>query len=104
MCCEVFHHAMVYDQLNLGNLASLEAIARELQIQELRWADRVGGGESESERSIITGSVGYGNLCVMPAIRGYLSDQLRITNDREKERRKAREERGLQKPPKVPKA
>ena len=99
MCCEILHLANVYDQLNGGNVACLEQAAREVQIQELRYADRV-IQDVNSERAILSGALTLGNLCIMPQLRAYLSEQLKIKNDAEKERRKAREERGLQRPPK----
>ena len=98
-CCEILHFALVYDQLNIGNSAALEATARELQTLELRYQDRiVGAGYDHSERSILSGSQTIGNLCIMPEIREFLRDALRVKNDIDKERRKAREERNLQKP------
>ncbi len=99
MCCEILHLANVYDQLNGGNVACLEQAAREVQIQELRYADRV-IQDVNSERAILSGALTLGNLCIMSQLRAYLSEQLKINNDAEKERRKARDERGLQRPPK----
>ena len=96
--CEVLHHAHCYDQLNSGNLACLEAVAREVQTQELRYQDRV-VVDASSERAILAGSTTLGNLCIMPELRVYLREELKVKNDTEKERRKAREERGLARPP-----
>ena len=58
--------------------------------------------DASSERAILVGSTTLGNLCIMPELRVYLREELKVKNDTEKERRKAREERGLAKPPKKP--
>ena len=101
LCCEFIHHLMVYDQGNLANLAAAECAAREIQTQEIRYAERVTGSNDDStERHILAGSTSLGNLCIMPAIREFLSAELKVKNDINKERRKAREERGLSRPDK----
>ena len=93
------HYIVCYDQLNIGNLASAEAAAREVQTQEMRYAERITGQHDEmAERSILAGSSSIGNLCIMPALREHLRVQLAGRNDIAKERRKAREERHLQRP------
>ncbi len=90
-----------YDQHNLGNNASAECVAREIQTQEIRYAEKVTGALDEtSECHILSGAMSYGNLCIMPAVREFLRDTLKARNDINKERRKAREERGLLKPKK----
>ena len=99
MCCEFIHHLVVYDQGNLANLAAAECAAREIQTPETRYAGRVtGSNDDTTERRMLAGSTSLGNLRIMPAIREFLSSELNIKNDINKERRKAREERGLSRP------
>ncbi len=91
--------ANMNDQLNGGIVACFEPAAREVQIQEQRYADRV-IQDVDSERATPSGASTLGNRCILPQLGTYLSEQLDINNDAEKERRKARDERGLPRPPK----
>ena len=68
----MLHHLVVYDQVNIGNTAAAEAAAREVQTQELPYAEKVTGQLVDgSERHIRAGSRPYGNWCIMPGIREY---------------------------------
>ena len=92
---------MEYDQVNLPNLAAAEALCREIQVQEERYADRVASRtEWGEERSIFSGQETHGNLCICPELKKWAGQILSERNLINKERRKAREERGLARPPK----
>ncbi len=100
MCCDLLQQMLCYDQLNVANLACAESIAWELQNQEERYADRVlGKDDHDEERSLYAGRESAGHLYICPALKKFVGEQLRTKNVIAKERRKAREERGLAKPP-----
>ena len=101
--CAYFEMAACYDQLQLANIAHIECMSRELQMVEERWKERIisdGGGESEFNINLFLRGQVRGNLCICPALQTFLSDQVRAENAISKERRKAREERNLLRPPK----
>ena len=83
------------DQLDLSNIAAAEAMARELQVQEERYADRVRIVDDADERELYAGVETSGNLCVMPELKSWVGERLKDQNLINKERRKAREERGF---------
>jgi hypothetical protein len=102
-CCQVFELTLVYDQLNAANLASSEMLCRQIQLVEERWKDRFVSGESaESEYNLhlFLGQQSRGNLCIAPQLQEWISEELKKESSIAKERRKAREERSLVKPPK----
>ena len=102
--CSHLEMAATYDQLQLGNLAHVECMVRELQMVEEKWKDRAvatdPSGETDFNINLFLRGLPRGNLCICPALQKYLSDQLGAENAIAKERRKAREERNLARPPK----
>ncbi|CAK0821973.1 unnamed protein product, partial [Prorocentrum cordatum] len=117
--CRVLDLAVVYDQLQIAEMASFEIIARQLQLLEERVyetrspppsgaapkakaAARGGasaGTSSSPETSYFLGAgVSKANLCISPKLLGYIADQMRAEAAISKERRKAREERALRAP------
>ncbi len=76
-------------------------LARAVQVQEERYAHKVAAqGDFHDERAIYAGRGTVGNLCIAPELKKHVAEIMRERNAIAKERRKAREERGLQKPPK----
>ena len=103
--CRIFQYGTCYDQLNLGNLVIAETMMRELMFVEEKHRDRITGGGKEgggsvSEKALFTGHEQRVNLCIFPELVAYIGDEMRKEALIMKERRKAREERALLKPPK----
>ena len=98
--CEQFEHALCFDQVNIGELASFELAGRRIQMWEfvyeekLRTATNPGSTGAFEERSLFTGTdAGRGASLVCPALRDWITGQLRDPSGILKERHKAREER-----------
>ena len=101
--CRVLYSGLTYDQLNLGNLVVAEMMMRELMFIEEKYKDRAGGAKdgSLSEKSLFVGHEQRVVLCIFPElITYYIGEEMRKEALVMKERRKAREERALIKPPK----
>ena len=100
-CCQVFELSLVYDQLNVGNLASSEMLCRQIQLVEERWEDKFNSGdsaESEYNLHLFLGQQSRGNLCIAPQLQEWISEELKKESSIAKERRKAREDRAMVKP------
>ena len=98
--CKMLELALEYDQLNLGELASLELACRRLQMIQYRWRDRIIGSTSsgtvDDESHFFLGvDPTRGNLCISPALNTWLGEELHKESQANKEQRKAREERAL---------
>ena len=78
-----------------------EYLGRQVQLTEEKWKDRVLGNQNEgaSEAAMFSG-VGQRTLCIAPQLQDWMTEELRKESAILKERRKAREERNLLKPPK----
>ena len=109
-CCRYMEVAGTFDQLDLGNVAVLELIARRLQTIEFQYRERVkehfsgvGGGAAPG----VTGSAamtleeselfdgadrGHTTLCCCPSLVRHVTEQLRDSAEIQKQARKAREE------------
>ncbi len=99
---EVLHE---YGQLNFGELAVGELMARRIQMLQYRWRDRVLNAAHsagiEDETHVFMGTdPSHGNLCTSPALQGFLGDEMHKESMMNKEIRKASEERALLKGPK----
>ena len=61
--CKTLELAIEYDQLNVGELASVELMCRRLQMIQYRWRDRILGASStgtiEDEKSFLHGNRSY---------------------------------------------
>ena len=96
---ELLQLAVVYDQLNLGCLASFEAVARRYQIHEEMYAqemDRKQMGEIDwaGERALLAGSsLNHYGCLVSPDLKEWIATEVSKKAAILKERRKAREER-----------
>ena len=102
--CRCLETMICYDQLNAGNIACAELLARSIQMVAEKYRERfVGDKEGSEERHLLMGTHAVrGNLPICPLLSDWLSDELRKEAAVMKERRKAREERQLLKPPKPP--
>ena len=99
--CHTLELMLCYDQYHIGNSAAAEKLARDLQMQEERYSDRVTNAKEGSEEAAIFGGLGSrGNLCICPELKAHVAEELKAITSVAKERRKAREERGLAKPKK----
>ena len=112
--CRVFETLLCYDQGNGGNLASGELVARQIQLCEERERDAAlavsGGKDKKKEQALkvdlsaehhlyMGGGHTRGNLCICPLLSEWIALELQKEASVLKERRKAREERGLRAPP-----
>ncbi|CAK0911882.1 unnamed protein product, partial [Prorocentrum cordatum] len=96
--CRTLERMVIYDQLNVANLASGEMLARSVQLQEERYRDRVApAADSGSlDAHVLLGTDQLrGNACVAPMLQDHIKDELTKMNSYRKEQRKAREERDL---------
>ncbi|CAE7467165.1 unnamed protein product [Symbiodinium microadriaticum] len=98
--CKMLELAIEYDQLNIGELASIELACRRLQMIQYRWRERILGavssGTIDDESHFFLGvDPTRGNLCICPALNSWLGEELHKESQANKEQRKAREERAL---------
>ena len=101
--CELLETGMTYDQLQVGNVACFELIARKLQHWEERYGERLQAasegphlaGVAEERRHFMGGELTRSAALVSPALQEYVADKLREESAVLKERRKGREERIL---------
>ena len=102
--CRIAETAACYDQLDCPTLASVELIYRQIQCIEERLKDKFlpsdPGGANGLEQHLMAGIHSRSQLCICPALSTWLAGEVRQQNAVDKERRKAREERSLTKPPK----
>jgi len=97
MGCIVLESAVTYDQEHATNLAHLELVARSVQVEEERYRQLVAPNEAgAADRAVMMGAQELdGSVCVCPALRDHLAQELQREMAVAKERRKAREERAL---------
>ena len=100
--CKALHIAVVLDQLQVINVLAFELLGRQLQLLEEKQAE-VGGrggaaGGHEVDEAFLFVNVGPSRAltCVAPELKEWISEELRKEASILKERRKAREERELQ--------
>ena len=103
--CGILETGLCYDQINAPALASFELICRQIQIAEEKYKDKFSniGGDSSFDYHLMAGTTHRSQLCICPALTEWLAEELRKQTAVDKERRKARDERLLQKPDKPPK-
>ena len=98
--CNILELLCSFDQLNAPNLAAAEAAARQVQLAEEKFKDRLHHGSSSdafTEATLFSG-VNSRGLCICPLLNEYIAEELRREAAVSKERRKAREERALARP------
>ena len=66
-------YALCYDQLNVSELACVMLAARQVQLSQVRWRDRMFGhnetGRLDNERNLYMGIYeGRGGLCIRPVL------------------------------------
>lgn len=93
--CHLLEVMTTYDQVNAGSLVCAEVAARNVQMTEERWKDRIAGGGNDVslDAHLYSGIGGRGNLCICPALNEWIADEMKKEAAVLKERRKAREER-----------
>eukprot|EP00973_Karenia_brevis_P088537 12275871-Karenia_brevis.AAC.1 len=79
LSCKLLQTMVCYDQLDIGNLAAAEIIARQLQIVEEKWKDRFTGKDDGLEMSLYSGysGTGRGQLCICPALNEWVAEELK---------------------------
>jgi hypothetical protein len=101
MICKAVELLGCFDQIQLGSLAGVEYLFRQLQATEEKYRDRVhkkGEDHSSAEAHFFTGVGARQALCICPALTKYAAEEMAKESAILKERRKAREERTLAKP------
>jgi len=111
--CHTLELLARYDQMNIPNLAAAELLSRQIQLIEERRREetlREEAGKKQKHDSMIGAGIDsylyMGNsasrdgLCICPLLQDWISLELQKESSILKERRKAREERNLQKPAK----
>lgn len=108
MIMRVIELMLCYDQLQGGELASMEMLVRKAQMIELKHRDRVlaaaSGAIDDDEHLYLGTGRTRGLLMIAPALEEFVSGELGKEAAAAKERRKMREERGLAKPSPTPSA
>ena len=113
--CRYLELAGTYDQLDLANVSTIEAIVRRLQLVEYQYRERLRDGSQGGVRTIgassaVAGmavmageeadlfdgvSLGAGGACVCPKLLEHISSELGKTAAIDKAARKAREEKAF---------
>ena len=91
---------LIYDQVDLSNLAGVEVICRNLQRLEERYKDKVlstldEGGAGDASLYTSISAAGRGGLIIDPKLTDFITTNVARDYQIMKERRKAREERQL---------
>ena len=100
--CKILQIAATSDQLDASNLGSMELVCREVQMIEENYASRLNSksGQLSEEHHLFTATrQSQGNVCMCPALREWMAEELKGEAAIHKERRKAREERELLRQP-----
>jgi hypothetical protein len=102
--CKILQTAVTVDQLDVTNSASMELVCREIQMIEEKYADKLKTKDPLHEDGdyFMRMSMGQSNVCMCPALREWIGEQMKVDSSILKERRKAREERQLQRAPPEP--
>ncbi len=90
-----------YDQLNMFNNGAAEIVARQLQLIEEKYKEKLltAHGDAGEDSHLFMGTRGTrGGLCVCPDLQAWIAGELQKESAVLKERRKAREERTLARP------
>ena len=99
--CRTLEIMLCFDQLSLGSLASAEYVCRQIQLVEEKYKEKAGNNantEIVQEQHLFGGHSSRTNLCICPDLSAWIAEEMKTEAAVMKERRKAREERALQKP------
>ena len=88
--------------MNVGALAGLELVCRQIQICEDKLSHRFDDtqGDAVSDYYLMSGAQSRSQLCICPELRAWIASKVQKESSVLKERRKAREERVLANPKK----
>ena len=98
--CRILETCAVYDQFDLTSSAGMELVARQIQIIEEKLAHKFEDKEIGTDYFLMSGASHRSQLCIAPALKKWLAEELTKESSVLKERRKAREERVLANPKK----
>ena len=99
--CWTLEIMLCFDQLSLGSLACVEYVCRQIQLVEKKHTEKVGSNantEIVQEQHLFGGHSSRTNLCICPDLSAWIAEGIKSEAAVMKERRKAHEERALQKP------
>jgi hypothetical protein len=99
--CRALQVACCYDQVNAVNMAVIELLCRDIQVQEERHRGAYENhmGEELADSHLFYGTrLMQGTICVCPLLKEHIAEELHKETQVSKERRKAREERALARP------
>jgi len=102
--CRTLEIMVCFDQLAVGALASAEYVCRQIQLVEEKYKEKAGSNanvELVQEMHLFGGHSSRSNLCICPDLSAWIAEEMKTEAAVMKERRKAREERALQKPAKT---
>lgn len=97
MLCRILQTMVVYDQLDVANLASAELIVRGIQKIEEQHKNKLSAVGDSGESSLFYGSLGGSRTgtVIAPKLAEWIGSEMQKEAAISKERRKAREERAL---------
>ena len=97
--CKLLQTAVTVDQYDVTNSAMMELLCREIQMIEEKYSDRLRTKDLMSEESeyYLRTTTGSSSVCMCPALRAWVGEELRADAAVMKERRKAIE---VRRPPK----
>ena len=98
--CSILESALVYDQLNVPSLASMELLIRRVQLIEDAHSGNPLHPSYERSHHFLGRPIGERGAVVDPALSSHVAQRLQAEAAVAKERRKQREERTLAKVPK----
>ena len=97
MLCRILQTMVVYDQLDVSNIAAAELVARGIQRIEEQHKLKLTSSDDAGESSLFLGSMGgsRSGTCISPKLSEWIGAEMAKEAAVAKERRKAREERAL---------
>jgi len=97
MLCRILQTMVVYDQLDVANIAAAELVVRGIQRIEEQHKMKLVAAEDAGEASLFLGSSGGSRVgtVISPKLSEWIGAEMQKEASIAKERRKAREERAL---------
>ena len=90
--CRALHYMMTYDQLNLGNLAGVEALAKRMMLLEEAYRGRPSAPSYEGAEHFVGARESMDGNLVDPGLVKHVATKLKEESEVKKEQRKWREE------------